>query len=143
MEKLQARNDHDLIHCRVNNENNNNTRVSECIDLNNRLDDPLSEPEVTVNLNTTSLILPANPIEEPEEDLFDYEGDSLAQDGNTDSEEQVVPSSQLSSTHKYPDDIAISDDEIDEGIFEDDQLILDAEDTAEIDDTHRHNSQPP
>lgn len=51
----------------------------------------------------------------------------------------MVPSSQLSNSYKYPDELTISDDEVDEGIFEDEQasyLVL-------PDDNNRYNSQPP
>lgn len=51
----------------------------------------------------------------------------------------MVPSSQLSNGYKYIDDLTISGDEVDEGIFEDEpasNLIL-------PDDNNRYNSQPP
>lgn len=112
MDKLQNQNSHQLIQC---------------------------EPEVTMNLNEGSAQLSFHPLEEPEEDLFDYEIDTSYQDMNTESEEQVVPSSQLSNSYKYPDELTISDDEVDEGIFEDEpvsNLVL-------PDDNNRYNSQPP
>ncbi|XP_076759389.1 uncharacterized protein LOC143428429 [Xylocopa sonorina] len=138
MDKLQNQNNHDLIQCRYDN-SNNNTRVTEYINLDNRTNDPLRAPEVTMNLNERSAQLPIHPLEEPEEDLFDYEVDTSFQDVNTESEEQVVPSSQLSNSYKYPEELTISDDEVDEGIFEDElasNLVL-------INDNNRYNSQPP
>ncbi|XP_050576111.1 conserved oligomeric Golgi complex subunit 8-like [Bombus affinis] len=146
MDKLQNQNSHQLIQCRYNNNNNNNNsnnnnnnRLTEYFNLDNRIDDPLREPEVTMNLNEGSAQLSFHPLEEPEEDLFDYEIDTSYQDMNTESEEQVVPSSQLSNSYKYPDELTISDDEVDEGIFEDEpvsNLVL-------PDDNNRYNSQPP
>ncbi|CAL7935320.1 unnamed protein product [Xylocopa violacea] len=138
MDKLQNQTNHDLIQCRYDNSNNNN-RVTEYINLDNRTNDPLRAPEVTMNLNERSAQLPIHPLEEPEEDLFDYEVDTSFQDVNTESEEQVVPSSQLSNSYKYPEELTISDDEVDEGIFEDEpvsNLVL-------INDNNRYNSQPP
>ncbi|XP_016904270.1 uncharacterized protein LOC107992734 [Apis cerana] len=139
MDELQNQNNNDLIHCRYDNNNNNSNRLTAYLDLDNRLDDPLREPEVTMNLNEGSAQLLVHPLEEPEEDLFDYEVDTSFQDINTESEEQVVPSSQLSNSYKYLDELTISDDEVDEGIFEDEpasNLIL-------PDDNNRYNSQPP
>lgn len=46
----------------------------------------IGEPEVTMNLNEGSSQLSFHPWEEPEEDLFDYEIDTLYQDMNTESE---------------------------------------------------------
>ncbi|KOC64495.1 hypothetical protein WH47_01079 [Habropoda laboriosa] len=138
MDELQNQNNHELIHCRYDNSNNNN-RLTEYLNLDNRTEDPLREPEVTMNLNEGSAQLPVHPLEEPEEDLFDYEADISLQDVNTESEEQVVPSSQLSNSYKYPEELTISDDEVDEGIFEDEpasNLVL-------PDDNNRYNSQPP
>lgn len=43
-------------------------------------------PEVTINLNEGSAQLPVYPVEEPEEDMFDYETDISIQDVNTESE---------------------------------------------------------
>ncbi|OAD57150.1 hypothetical protein WN48_02736 [Eufriesea mexicana] len=126
MDELQNQNSHELIHCRYDNNNNNNNRLMEYLNLDNRVDDPLREPEVTMNLNEGSAQIPYHPLEDPEEDLFDYE-------------EQVVPSSQLSNSYKYPDELTISDDEVDEGIFEDEpasNLVLPH-------DNNRYNSQPP
>lgn len=51
----------------------------------------------------------------------------------------MVPSSQLSSSYKYPEELTISDDEVDEGIFEDEpasNLVL-------PNDDNMYNSQPP
>lgn len=141
MEEMQNKNDHQLIHCIIQNETDN-SRLSGH-NAGDRSDDPLSEPEVTVNLNEHSVVVPVHIADEPEEDLFDYEVDNSIQEGNTDSEEQVVPSSQLNSSHKYPDDATISDDEIDEGIFEDDEFFHNESEATEIIDNHRHNSQPP
>ncbi|KAK9309272.1 hypothetical protein QLX08_001021 [Tetragonisca angustula] len=148
MDELENQDCRELIHCRYDNNNNNNNnnsnnsnnnRLTEYLNLDNRVDDPLREPEVTMNLTEDSAQLPLQPLEEPEEDLFDYEIDTSYQDVNTESEEQVVPSSQLSNSYKYPDELTISDDEVDEGIFEDEQashLVL-------PDDNNRYNSQPP
>ncbi|KAF3427999.1 hypothetical protein E2986_05531 [Frieseomelitta varia] len=148
MDELENQDCRELIHCRYDNNNNNNNnnsnnsnnnRLTEYLNLDNRVDDPLREPEVTMNLTEDSAQLPLQPLEEPEEDLFDYEIDTSYQDVNTESEEQVVPSSQLSNSYKYPDELTISDDEVDEGIFEDEQashLVL-------LDDNNRYNSQPP
>ncbi|XP_043248466.1 uncharacterized protein LOC122395157 isoform X2 [Colletes gigas] len=97
------------------------------------------EPEVTLNLNESPVELPLHPLEELEEDMFDYEADNLLQDTNTESEEQVVPSSQLSNSYKYPEELTISDDEIDEGIFEEEPastLVL-------PNDNNTYDSQPP
>lgn len=46
----------------------------------------IGEPEVTMNLTEDSTQLPLQPLEEPEEDLFDYEIDISYQDVNTESE---------------------------------------------------------
>lgn len=138
MDELQNRKNCELIHCR-HDSNNNNDRLMEYVVLSNRTDDPLSIPEVTINLNEGSAQLPVYPVEEPEEDMFDYETDISIQDVNTESEEQVVPSSQLSSSYKYPEELTISDDEVDEGIFEDEpasNLVL-------PNDDNMYNSQPP
>ncbi|KOX77479.1 hypothetical protein WN51_09803 [Melipona quadrifasciata] len=148
MDELENQDCRELIQCRYDNNNNNNNnnsnnsnnnRLTEYLNLDNRVDDPLREPEVTMNLTEDSAQLPLQPLEEPEEDLFDYEIDISYQDVNTESEEQVVPSSQLSNSYKYLDELIISDDEVDEGIFEDEQasyLVL-------PDDNNRYNSQPP
>ncbi|XP_012146340.1 uncharacterized protein LOC100878460 isoform X2 [Megachile rotundata] len=96
-------------------------------------------PEVTMSLNVGSSELPLHPLEELEEDMFDYDADALIQDISTESEEQVVPSSQISNIYKYPEELTISDDEIDEGIFEDEpvsNLVL-------PDENNRLDSQPP
>ncbi|CAK9796796.1 hypothetical protein ANTQUA_LOCUS896 [Anthophora quadrimaculata] len=138
MDELQNQNNHELIHCRYDNSSNNN-RLTEYFTLDNRTEDPLREPEVTMNLNEGSAHLPLHPLEEPEEDLFDYEADISLQDVNTESEEQVVPSSQLNSSYKYPEELTISDDEVDEGIFEDEL----ASNVVLPDDNNRYNSQPP
>uniref|UniRef100_V9I7P0 Alpha N-terminal protein methyltransferase 1 n=1 Tax=Apis cerana TaxID=7461 RepID=V9I7P0_APICE len=83
MDELQNQNNNDLIHCRYDNNNNNSNRLTAYLDLDNRLDDPLREPEVTMNLNEGSAQLLVHPLEEPEEDLFDYEVDTSFQDINT------------------------------------------------------------
>ncbi|XP_076246174.1 uncharacterized protein LOC143186389 [Calliopsis andreniformis] len=137
MDELQNQNSHELMLCRYDNSNNN--RLTDYLVLDNRTDDPLSVPEVTMNLNESSAQLPVYPVEEPEEDMFDYETDISLQDVNTESEEQVVPSSQLSSSYKYPEELTISDDEVDEGIFEDES----ASDLVLPDDNNMYNSQPP
>lgn len=46
----------------------------------------IGEPEVTMNLNEGSVPLPFHPLEEPEEDMFEYETDTALQDTNTESE---------------------------------------------------------
>ena len=138
MDELQNRNGHELIRCRYDNSNNNN-RLTEYLKLNNHMDDPLREPEVTMNLNEGSAPLPFHPLEEPEEDMFEYETDTSLQDTSTESEEQVVPSSQLSNSYKYPEDLTISEDEVDEGIFEDEpvsNIVL-------PDDNNTYDPQPP
>ncbi|XP_003705718.2 uncharacterized protein LOC100878460 isoform X1 [Megachile rotundata] len=138
MDALQNQNNHELFHCRYDNSNNNN-RLREYVTLDNRRDDPLSRPEVTMSLNVGSSELPLHPLEELEEDMFDYDADALIQDISTESEEQVVPSSQISNIYKYPEELTISDDEIDEGIFEDEpvsNLVL-------PDENNRLDSQPP
>lgn len=44
MDELQNQNSHELIHCRYdNNNNNNNNRLTEYLNLNNRVEDPLSK----------------------------------------------------------------------------------------------------
>ncbi|XP_029035258.2 uncharacterized protein LOC114872335 [Osmia bicornis bicornis] len=138
MNALQNQNTHELIQCRYDN-SNNNYRLMEYINLDNRINDPLSEPEVTMSLNESSAQLPVHPLEELEEDMFDDEADAMIQDISTESEEQVVPSSQISNIYKYQEELTISDDEVDEGIFEDEptsNLVL-------PDDNNRHDSQPP
>nr|XP_034175946.1 uncharacterized protein LOC117602263 [Osmia lignaria]XP_034175955.1 uncharacterized protein LOC117602263 [Osmia lignaria] len=138
MNALQNQNTHELIRCRYDN-SNNNYRLMEYINLDNRTNDPLSEPEVTMSLNESSAQLPVHPLEELEEDMFDDEADAMIQDISTESEEQVVPSSQISNIYKYQEELTISDDEVDEGIFEDEptsNLVL-------PDDNNRHDSQPP
>ena len=138
MNALQNQNTHELIQCRYDN-SNNNYRLMEYINLDNRTNDPLSEPEVTMSLNESSAQLPVHPLEELEEDMFDDEADAMIQDISTESEEQVVPSSQISNIYKYQEELTISDDEVDEGIFEDEptsNLVL-------PDDNNRHDSQPP
>lgn len=139
MDHLQNRNQQEPIQCIYEN-SNNNERLTEYLELDNRADDPLREPEVTVNLNEGTAILPRHPLEEPEEDMFDYDADTSLQEGNTESEEQVVPSSQLSNSYKYPEELTISDDEVDEGIFEDDPALYNSTLTN---DNNRYNSQPP
>ncbi|XP_015435755.1 PREDICTED: uncharacterized protein LOC107191276 [Dufourea novaeangliae] len=138
MDDLQDQSDHGLIYCRYDNSTNNNT-LMEYLELDNRTSDPLNEPEVTMNLNEGSVQLLLYPLEELEEDMFDYETDTSSQDGNIESQEQVVPSSQLSNNHKYPEELTISDDEIDDGgTFEDEpvsNLLLNDNDTDD--------SQPP
>lgn len=138
MDALQNQNNHELIHCRYDNSNNNN-RLTEYVTVDNRRDDPLSRPEVTMSLNVGSAELPLHPLEELEEDIFDYEADALIQDISTESEEQVVPSSQISNIYKYPEELTISDDEIDEGIFEDEPVS----NVVLPDENNRLDSQPP
>ncbi|XP_076169802.1 uncharacterized protein LOC143147936 [Ptiloglossa arizonensis] len=138
MDELQNQNDHEAIYCRHDNTNNNYS-LMQYLELDNRTEDPLREPEVTMNLNEGSVHLPLHPLEELEEDMFDYETDNSLQDLNTESEEQVVPSSQLSNSYKYPEELTISDNEIDEGIFEEEpasNLILPHDNNA-------YDSQPP
>ncbi|XP_031846307.1 uncharacterized protein LOC116432928 isoform X2 [Nomia melanderi] len=96
------------------------------------------EPELSVNFNEDIAHISLHPVEELEEDMFDYETDISLQDINSESKEQVVPSSQLSNSHKYPEELTSSDDEVDEGIFEDEassNLVLLNDNT--------HNSEPP
>ncbi|XP_033334320.1 uncharacterized protein LOC117225105 [Megalopta genalis] len=140
MDELQNVNDSDMSQCTYDNHNsNNNNRLLEYLGLDNRTNDPLSEPEVTMNLNEGSTQLPLHPLEELEEDMFDYDTDISLQDVNTESKEQVVPCSQLSTSYKYPEELTISDDEVDEGIFEDEpvsNLVL-------LSDNNTHDSEPP
>ncbi|XP_076622348.1 uncharacterized protein LOC143342403 isoform X1 [Colletes latitarsis] len=138
MDELQNRNDREAAYCGYD-DRNNNYRLMEYLELNSRTADSLREPEVTMNLNESPVELPLHPLEELEEDMFDYEADNLLQDTNTESEEQVVPSSQLSNSYKYPEELTISDDEIDEGIFEEEPastLVL-------PNDNNTYDSQPP
>ncbi|XP_076658454.1 uncharacterized protein LOC143362304 [Halictus rubicundus] len=140
MDELQNLNDSEISQCtHDNNSSNNNNRLLEYLQLDNRMNDPLSEPELSMNLNENSVQLPLHPLEELEEDMFDYDTDISLQDVNTESKEQVVPCSQLSNSYKYPEELTISDDEVDEGIFEDESvsnLVL-------LDDNNTHNSEPP
>ncbi|XP_078050097.1 uncharacterized protein LOC144476767 [Augochlora pura] len=139
MDDLQNVNNSDIGQCTYDNHNSNNNRLLEYLGLDNRTNDPLSQPEVTMNLNEGSAQLPLHPLEELEEDMFDYDTDISLQDVNTESKEQVVPCSQLSTSYKYPEELTISDDEVDEGIFEEEtvsNLVL-------LDDNNTHDSEPP
>lgn len=51
----------------------------------------------------------------------------------------MVPSSQLSNSYKYPEDLSISKDEVDEGIFEDEPVSS----IALPDDNNTYDPQPP
>ncbi|XP_076298357.1 uncharacterized protein LOC143217703 [Lasioglossum baleicum] len=141
MDELQNLNDSEINQCtRDNNSSNNNDRLLEYLQLDNRTNNnPLGEPELTMNLNDNSVRLPLHPLEELEEDMLDYDTDISLQDVDTESKEQVVPCSQLSNSYKYPEELTISDDEVDEGIFEDESvsnLVLSG-------DNNTHNSEPP
>lgn len=142
MDQVRSRTSYELIYCRPEIENNNN-RMSQYIRANSRRDDPLRDPEVAVNLNEGTAVSSFYSLEEPEEDMFDYETDISSQEG-TDSEEQVVPSSQLSNSYKYSEDAFISDSEPDEGI-EDDPFedYHSSYNTDLINNSNRHDPQPP
>lgn len=140
MDELQNLNDSEISQCtHDNNGSNNNNRLLEYLQLDNRTNDPLGEPELTMNLNDNSVQLPLHPLEELEEDMFDYDTDISLQDVNTESKEQVVPCSQLSNSYKYPEELTISDDEVDEGIFEDESVS----NSVLLSDNNTHNSEPP
>lgn len=139
MDLVLRRSSHELIHCRPAIENFNN-RMSEYQD--NRRDDPLRNPEICINLNEDSIVSPFYSLEELEEDIFDYETD-MSQEG-TDSEEQVVPSSQLSNNYKHPEDVSMSDSEPDEGIEDDSFEDYHSSYSGDLaDNNNRHNPQPP
>lgn len=155
MDGVERRSNRELRNCRQG-----NARSGEILSKYLRLlhrNDPLREPEITVTL-TEDCMLPLVSFENLEQDIFDYEHVIISQEDSAEFEEnvhtvtrkkkprrhtqeQIVPSIQLNNIDKYPnDDVMILDDQIDEGIFENDPTLYDS---ILMNNNNRYDSQPP
>ncbi|XP_015608997.1 uncharacterized protein LOC107274404 [Cephus cinctus] len=88
-------------------------------------DDPLASPEITVSFNHEWMLLPLEPLEEPEEEIFsDSELEVLSYIDDCSLKEQVVPCSPLNDSHFYSEeDLTISGGEDDEEYNENNELV--------------------